>query len=170
MILQLFQAADAAQTTQAAGRLLEDLIEHILQNIDGIENIERNVLNTFRSEEVDIAAYNNKSDNGLPFLPYVFLMECKNWSKSVGSDEIAWFLTKLRNRGCEFGILVAANGISGDPGSVNNSQHTLSHALHDGFKILVVTRAELEQLQDSVDFVKLLKTKLCRLIVAGAMY
>lgn len=169
-IVQLFQDADAAQTTHEKGRLLEDLIEYILSNIDGIENIERDVLNTFASEEVDVAAYNNKSDRGLPFVPFVFLVECKNWSKAVGSDEIAWFLTKLRNRACEFGILVAANGISGDPSFINHSQHTLSHALHDGIKILVVTRVELERLQSSAEFVSLLKTKLCRLTVAGAIY
>lgn len=152
------------------GQLLEDLIEYVLQNIEGIENIQRNILNTFASEEIDVSVYNNKSDLGLPFAPFVFLVECKNWSNPVSSDEIAWFFTKLRNRACEFGILVAASGISGAPQFVSNSQHTLSHALHDGIKILVITRAELEQLQDSSEFVSLLKTKLCKLIVAGAIF
>jgi len=61
--------------------------------------------------------WNEFFSGGLPspaFPPYI-LVECKNWSEKVSSNEVSWFDTKLRDRGLFLGILIATCGITGDP-------------------------------------------------------
>ncbi|HWI72643.1 MAG TPA: hypothetical protein VNT55_11875, partial [Baekduia sp.] len=45
------------------------------------------------------------------------LVECKNTTKLVGSDSIGWFVTKPRRAGQRSGLLVTANGITGQHSS-----------------------------------------------------
>src|SRR4051812_14051115 len=101
----------AAGTTAEQGRSLEDLICYVLGQLPGVSVTHRNELNAFDTEEIDVAVWNDTANDGLFFLPNLILVECKNWSKKVGSEELNWFYTKLRNRGLTFGILVTTLGI-----------------------------------------------------------
>src|SRR5258707_15773493 len=112
---QFLAVGQAAATTAAKGKALEDLICYVFECIPGFSVTQRNSLDVFQAEEIDVAFWNDQHRQGLRFPHNIILVECKNWSVPVSNDEVAFFDTKLRGRGLSFGILVAANGITGDP-------------------------------------------------------
>src|SRR4051794_16706185 len=104
-ISRLLRAADAAATNDEKGKLFEDLVCYLFGKIPGVVNPQRNVLNRFESEEVDVAFWNEQLPDGLKSFNPFLLIECKNWSSPVGCPAVRDFLGKLRNRGLDFGIL-----------------------------------------------------------------
>jgi hypothetical protein len=92
-------AGQNGNSTAAHGRALEDLICYVMALVPGVAITHSNELNAFETEEIDVAVWNDGSADGLCFLPNIILVECKNWSNAVGSHEVNWFDTKLRNRG-----------------------------------------------------------------------
>jgi MinD-like ATPase involved in chromosome partitioning or flagellar assembly len=68
------------------------------------------------------------------------------------------------------GILVAANGITGDPIERSRAYSVLERALSDHQEILVVTRDEIESLTDTTELVYLLKQKRAQLAVSGTIF
>ena len=99
--------------------------------------MERNVLNAFGTEELDIAVIHTAAQDGLAFLPTVLLIECKNWSSPVDSVSVSYFASRVKNRGCEVGILVAAAGLTGDAAGPTAGHFEGAVALaRDGIRIL----------------------------------
>lgn len=152
------------------GRALEDFICFLFPHIPGVEITQRNALNAFQTEEVDVALWNARHPQGLYFLPHLLLIECKNWSSACGSQEVAYFVNRLRNRGCDHGILLATNGITGVAGDLTRAHFEVATALADGIRVLVVTTADIEGFTNSDQLVALLKTKLCQLVVSGTNF
>lgn len=170
-IRSLFEEGAAAGTAYEKGKKLELVIIHALASIPGMEFYKANVVNHAHSEEVDVAFFNTKQRNGLPFLEFLILVECKNWSAPVGAAHVNAFATKLQRRGCSHGLLIAANGITGDAQDLTAAHQAVSDALAvNGIRILVITRAELEALTCSAELIKLIKLKLCELTVARSMF
>lgn len=169
-IQNLLEIGDLAETTTEQGRALEDLICYVFERIPGIEVAKRNTLNTFLTEEIDVAFWNNRQRNGLYFLPNIILVECKNWSRPIGSQEVAYFVQRLQNRGRDHGVLVAANGMTGSAEERNRAHYEIAMALGRGVHILVLTRAEIQVLEDTIQLVRLLKEKLCELAVSGTVF
>jgi hypothetical protein len=168
-IQQFLAAGDNAQTTTEKGRALEDLICYIFGKVPGITVTKRNTLNQFLSEEIDVAFWNRRHHNGLYFLQNIILAECKNWSRPLGSEEVGWFDSKLRRRAQPFGILVAANGITGNSADRTAAHDVINAALAEGRQFIVITRHEIESLALSIQLVELIQTKLCELAVAGTL-
>ncbi len=162
--------ADAATVVATNGKLFEDLIQYLFEKIPGITISKRNTLNTFQSEEIDIAFWNVKKENGLYFLSNILLVECKNWSSPVGSSEVNWFDAKLKRRGRDFGILVAANGITGDSTDISAAHEIIRTSLSEGRQIVVITRTEIESLNTTDQLVNLIQEKLCELAVSGTLF
>ena len=156
----------SSSNTSVVGKALEDLVCYLFDLVPGVAITERNAVNTFASEEIDVALWNDSHADGLPFLPNLILIECKNWSKAVGSSEVNWFDTKLRNRGLDFGILLAANGITGDPQDLTAAHKIVADALKEKRKLVVITTAEVQGLASTADLAILIKTKLCKLMVS----
>ncbi len=146
------------------GRALEDLVSYVFGCTPGITIARRNVLNQFQTEEIDIAFWNRHDQEGLYFLPYVILVECKNWSKPVGSQEV---VSRVEHRGLDFGILVATNGITGDAANLGQAHFLIAAALQRGVRIVVMTRQDIESFAHSDDLVRLLQEKLCDLAASG---
>jgi hypothetical protein len=169
-IRSLLETGDQAKTTTEQGRALEDLVCYVFQRIPGIEVAKRNVLNIFETEEIDVAFWNSRERNGLYFLPNIILVECKNWSHPIGSQEVAYFIQRLQNRGRDYGVLVAANGITGSAEDHDRAHYEIAMALGRGFHVLVLTRAEIQTLVDTTQLVHLLKEKLCELAVSGTVF
>jgi hypothetical protein len=169
-IQALFQTGDTASTTTEKGRALEDLICYILQKVPGIEVAKRNTLNAFQTEEIDVAFWNSRQHNGLYFLPNIILVECKNWSHPLGSQEVAYFIQRLQNRGRDLGILIASNGITGSTDDLSRAHYEIAMALGRGMHVIVINRAEIEALTDTTQFVRLMKEKLCELAVSGTVF
>ncbi len=160
--------ANAANTTDK-GRALESLICCVFERIPGIAVTRRNEMNVFQTEEVDVAFWNDGAPDGLPFLPNLILVEAKNWSNRVGSGEVAWFDTKVRNRGLNFGILITTLGITGNAQDLTRAHHTVAMALAEQRKLIVITVNELRALTNTDDLALLIKTKLCDLALNGTV-
>ncbi|KAA5601791.1 restriction endonuclease [Blastochloris sulfoviridis] len=154
-----------AATTAEQGRALEDLICYVFGLVPGIAITHRNAMNAFDTEEIDVALFNED----ILSLPNIILVEAKNWSNRVGSAEVAWFLTKLQNRGLDFGILVTTRGITGDATEQSRAHAQVAAALIQKRRLIVITTDELRGLADSDGLVKLIKTKLCDLAVTGTI-
>lgn len=168
--LQDFIGAGAnAATTTGKGRALEDLVCYLFGLVPGVAITQRNEMNVFDTEEIDVALWNDKVPGGLFFLPDIILVECKNWSSPVGSGEVNWFDTKLRNRGLEFGILIATHGITGNGNDLTAAHKIVADALKEKRRLVVITIEEILALGDTEALAHLLKKKMCDLAVRGSM-
>jgi hypothetical protein len=155
--------------TAEQGRALEDLICYLYGLVPGVAITHRNELNAFQTEEIDVALWNDGATGGFFFLPNIILVECKNWSTRVGSAELNWFDSKLRNRGLTFGILVTTLGITGDAADLTAAHAIIAAALREGRRLVVLTTAEIAALTDTEQLVRLIKLKLCDLAVKGTV-
>lgn len=162
-------AGQNGNSTAAQGRALEDLICYVMALVPGVAITHRNELNAFDTEEIDVAVWNDGAADGLFFVPNIILVECKNWSNAVGSNEVNWFDTKLRNRGLTFGILVATRGITGQAADLTAAHAIVAGALREGRRLVVITTDEIVAMANTDDLVRLIKRKLCDLAVKGTV-
>jgi hypothetical protein len=163
------EAGTNGKTTADQGRALEDLICYVFSQVPGVSITRRNEMNAFHTEEIDVALWNDGHIDGFFFLPNIVLVECKNWSSRVTSSELSWFDTKLRSRGLNIGVLVAANGITGDPTDITAAHSIVAAALREGRRLVVLRSDELLSLGDSDHLVLIVKEKLCDLAVKGTI-
>jgi hypothetical protein len=170
IIKKYFDAGNQAKTTFEKGRALEDLVCYLFEQVPGVSIGKRNTLNTFKSEEIDVAFWNRMDVDGFYFLPNIILVECKNWSQPVGSEEVNWFDSKLKRRGQPFGILIAANGITGNSQKVEAAHEIIRVALSEGRQLIVITKVEIENLRFTEQLVRLIQEKLCELVVSGTLF
>ena len=150
------------------GTAFEDLICYVFGKVSGISITQRDVLNVFSSEEIDIALWNEQKPNGLPFLPNILLVECKNWSQPVSSGEVSWFGRKLESRGKDYGILIANMGITGNAQDLSSAHSIISSHLEKKRHIIVITREDIKSLDKTDDLILLIKEKLCLLSATGS--
>lgn len=159
---------DNPPTAAAKGKAFEDLACYLLDGIPGVTITARNAMNTFATEEIDIACRNENDPAGLGALVDFFLVECKGWRDPVNSEQVAWFLTKIRHRGVRFGILIAANGITGEPEHLSRASFLVSVEMATfGIKMVIVTREEIEGLASGEEFAELIIQKVCTLHASG---
>lgn len=159
---------DNPPSNAAKGKAFEDLACYLLDGIPGVKISARNETNTFATEEIDVACKNDNDPAGLGSLADFFLVECKGWSAAVNSEQIAWFLTKIRHRGLRFGILFAANGITGEPEHLSRANFLVATELATfGIRMVIVTREELERLTSGEDFARRILDKVCILHATG---
>ncbi len=77
-------------------------------------------------------------------------------------------LTKIRHRGVRFGILIAANGVTGEPEHLSRANFMVGVEMAlFGIKMVIVTREEIEKLSPGEDFAKLIIKKVCILHASG---
>ena len=162
-------AGELAQNKNDRGRALEDFICCLFNHVPGVTVTQRNSKNIFKTEEIDVALWNERDRAGLYFLPHIILIECKNWSTRIGSVEINWFDSKLRNRGLDFGILICPKGITGESEQLTAAHSTISRALFERRRLVVLTIGEILALEDTESLSNLLKIKLCSLAVNGTI-
>lgn len=168
-VIQAYLAiVDNPPTNAAKGKAFEDLACYLLDAIPGVRVTARNEVNTFATEEIDVVCKNDNDPKGLGGLIDFFLVECKGWKEAVTSEQVAWFLTKIRHRGLSFGILIAANGITGEPEHLSRANFLVSAELA-AFKIrmVIVTREEIEKLASGEDFANLIIQRVCNLHASG---
>lgn len=154
-----------AGTTAVRGKALEDLICYLFGLVPGITITHRNEMNVFATEEIDVALFNEE----IVSLPNIILVEAKNWSRRVGSMEVAWFLTKLQNRGLDFGILVTTLGITGNAADLTAAHAVVAASLAQKRRLIVITTDELLVLADTDELLELIKIKICDLAVKGTI-
>lgn len=158
---------DDAATTAQQGGALEDLLEAMFYRLPGVDEVKRNTLNAFATEELDLAVGNLRHRNGLRHLADVILVECKNWSSAVGTEEVVYFIARVKQRGCQCGILVAMQGVTGDPTILTAARFAIASALAEKIRIIVITRFDLEEIRTVADFVILIRKKVLELVASG---
>lgn len=164
-IKDMFDSGEGTQSKQEKGKILEDLACYLFELIPGIAIVKRNSMNQYDTEEVDVSVWNDKAQDGLHFLNN--LVECKNWSKSVTSIEVNWFATKVEDRGLDFGILLATNGITKEETEIKRAQSILTGYLRKHIQIIVLTKEDILGLCSTNDMILLIKDKICELVVNG---
>jgi|SRR5688572_23908653 len=153
-------AALQARSEQQRGRLFEELICQMFGSIPGMSVIARNVFTAGRSQEVDILIGHDSRLSEISFLPDFILVECKNWSWPVSSMEVAWFDRKVKQRGLDLGILVAAHGVTGEQRERTFAHEIISWALAERRRLIVITSIDLTRLTSGNELVALIWSKL----------
>ena len=159
--------SEKASTKQEKGKLFEDLACYLFETIPGVVIAKRNSMNQYNTEEVDVSIWNDKDVEGLPFLNNIFLVECKNWSNPVESVDVNWFATKVEDRGLDFGVLLAAHGITKEKDELKRAQSILTGYLRKHIQIIVIEKEEILALETTGDIILLIKNKICELVVNG---
>jgi hypothetical protein len=163
-------AADHAITSDAKGKALEDLACYLFGQVPGVSITERNPFNAFATEEIDVALWNEQDPAGLKSFNSVILVECKSWSKPVGSEQVAWFLKKIEHRGLDFGLLLAMCGVTGDAQDKGQAHYEVAMVLPKKIRLVVITRAEIEALSTTEELVTQIRRKVCQLAVTGTLW
>jgi hypothetical protein len=158
-----------ATTTTEKGKALEDLVVYIFEKIPGVEIYETDVMNFHLTEELDVVLWNEKEENGLKNFPEIIFIECKNLATNVSTHDLAYFITKVRNKGLNFGILIASIGITGSENRSTRAHFEIPLALRDGIRIIVITIEDIVNLSNVNDLLFLIKSKICRLHVKGSI-
>jgi hypothetical protein len=157
-------------SSQERGRALENFTEYLFTRIPGVSLEDRNFMNNDQTEEIDLALWNRKNNNGLHFLDAIILVECKNTQNAIGSRDVQWFITKINDKAQKFGILISANGISGSPVE-NDAAHSIVRNNFIAHKIvtIIISRNEIENLLNTNELVELIRSKYLSLILRGVI-
>lgn len=112
-LLATWREANAATDSNVKGERLEHFIFLLCATIPGFERVDTNRNN--RLEEIDVLVQNHSTDAfwAKERSPYI-LIECKNWSKPVGKNELVLFRAKLERRWkrATLGLFVALGGFT----------------------------------------------------------
>jgi hypothetical protein len=168
VVRQYLADADQAATSDAKGKLYEELVKYLFEAVAGCI-AERNLTNIFRTEQIDVAVGNARLAGGLWLLPHVILVECKDWDKPVDSGTVGYFMNILAGRGIELGVLVAASGITGNRSDLTNAHALGLHSSPRAIKVVVITTEDIVGLQSADDFVELLHRRYLRSFATGAI-
>jgi hypothetical protein len=159
---------DTATTKAARGKAFEELACYLFNKIPGIRITSRNEKNTFETEEIDVACCNDQHPKGLRQLNGFFLVECKGWSDPVNSEQVAWFLMKIEHRGVDFGVLLAANGITGVSEHLTAAHFLVATALATKkIRMVIITRMEIEALDSGEGLAELILAKVTQIHASG---
>lgn len=165
------QSVDSATTGDARGKAFEELACYLFRNIPGVTITATRKTNTFATEELDIACSNEQDPTGLRNLSAFFLVECKGWKEPVTSEQVAWFLLKIEHRGLDFGVLIAANGITGIDEHLTAAHFLVSFVLAlRKIRMVLITRQEIENLASGEEMAQLIIKKVTQLHATGRCY
>ena len=82
-------------------------------------------------------------------------------------DVIAQYTTKRGGKRVIEKILIANNGITGNPADLDAAHNTIAMHLAQKRTIVVITRTEINGLRTTADVIHLIKEKMCDLAVGG---
>lgn len=161
------QGANKALTTKERGDALEQLFCYLLDKLPGVRT-RCNGVDYFQSSEIDIAVANAKVAQWLRPFPHLFLVECKNWDQPVDSAAVAAFILKLTERCVELGIIVAANGITGNDEDLRAAHHKIAMAQQANRRVIVVTMEHLQGVRTTEQFESLLCDRMLATVASGS--
>lgn len=144
---------------EAKGRALERLVRYLFNKINSVRSISSNIVDLQNSQEIDLAVVHSGPDDPLDTFFEVILIECKNWNSAVGAPEVTVFDRKLETRSLNFGLLFAANGITGDADARTAAVDTIAYALGRGRRIVVITLDDIRNIGSTEEFVSLIRER-----------
>lgn len=146
-----YEAAKEAETTQAKGDRLEDLMEFIFEKaVTDTETMTRN--NRTSTEEIDLQLQNDAMNHPWTQLGAPINVECKNWEDPVGVGEIysVYGKSKVISSDSKGAILVSWEGIS-DSQSGRNADGLLSKLRGNELDILTIDKNDLAEIAETGD-------------------
>jgi hypothetical protein len=156
--------AEHGATAHVRGRALEDAAIAMFTSIPGVLAPEPNVLDYAHATEVDSVFPNQPNIRGLWFTnERAFLCECKNWNVPAGAAEIGFFLHKMKQRNCKFGVFVSSNGITGDAAVRTAANDIVAGALAEGYEIIVLDWNDLVSIRSAKALVQRMQERWTRL-------
>jgi len=163
---RLLRESDGAPNSDVKGAKLEELVKYLFEKIPHIHFEAANVLDGVRAHELDVIFTNDIRNSDLYFLDFTIIVECKNTADRTSSEQVSWFVQKLRSRAVSTGILVALSGITGEADGVSNAHSEIFAALiRDGIKILVIKRDDILTFGNTRDLVTLIQKKILKLTI-----
>jgi CheY-like chemotaxis protein len=144
------------------GKLLEDLMVLLFKTVPGFTHVDTR--RKSQDEEIDLFIRNESTDAFWirEHSQYV-IVECKNWSKPVGPNELVIFRNKVENRGgrCRLGFFISV-------GDFTAGFHSQAATYRKADILIVpVERADLEELVNASDRNEVLKKLHARAAMAG---
>jgi CheY-like chemotaxis protein len=161
-IRSLWGAVQTEADRNRKGKLLEDLMVLVFKTVPGFMHVDTRRKSP--DEEIDLVIRNESTDAFWSRERSQYLVvECKNWSKPVGPDELVVFRNKIGNRGgrCHLGFFIAVGGFT-------DGFH--SHAAtfrKDDILVVSMGRNDLEELVNETDRNEVLKKLHARAAMAG---
>ncbi|QPC82918.1 restriction endonuclease [Phototrophicus methaneseepsis] len=145
---ELLLSCDTAKSNNEKGKALEDLTELLFTLNNVLTLVDKRV--STGDEEIDLVIQNNiDRPFWLAFQSPLFFIECKNWSRPVGTAEIRNFEGKLRNhqRMVRIGFFVCLSGFT------NEVFSELKRMGRDGQHIVLIKRDDIEEfISSDMDF------------------
>lgn len=163
----LHKKVKTAECNADKGKTLEDLATYLALLIPGWIP-RRNVKTVYNEFESDIIISNLIQAGNLnaELFGRNFLIECKNWSRAVGVQQVGYFLYRMRLTHTSFGILFASNGITGGNNDAEDqTEKTAATSLlrrafsEDGNICIVLDSEDLDQLESGQSFWTMIVTK-----------
>lgn len=151
------------------GKLLEELACYLFGSVPGLRVRIRAQMDPFRSMEIDVALSNDHDPRGLISreFPGTLVIECKNLGGKVSSHQVRAFSQKLETMGLPYGVMLALNGISGNPEEAKNAHQAVRDTLAKGRLIVVLLRQHIEHLEDTDQLVEILQQRTTEVRVLG---
>jgi len=161
--LYVYYCRGGHASTTFHGRALEEMAVWLFSQLPGLQVRSTNRFSHDGSQEIDVIAYNSgvaNVDEGFPMKNNtMLLLECKNWTKKADSSDVAWFDWKMKLGGVEHGVMISAQGITGDQKRRTFAAAIVAKALTEKRFIYIVTLSELEALSSIQDLRELLIDK-----------
>ncbi|MFO0563697.1 MAG: response regulator [Polyangiales bacterium] len=142
---EAWSEAQRERDNNKKGKLLETALLLLFRSIDGFETAWANRQNDL--EEIDVFVQNNSTDPLWSKEGAYILVECKHWSKPVGTPEIDLFWQKIERRfgRSALGFFIAMGGFAS---TVKIEQ--LTHR-RDRSLVIMLTRDDVERLVAASD-------------------
>lgn len=134
--------------SQSKGNRLEDVAFYLFSLLPGCVP-RRNLRDLVGASEHDLVVSNMSAASSLigDVFGRDFLIECKNWCKPVGVEQVGYFLFRMGLTHCRFGVIIAAQNISGKPTGDTHARAIVRRAFHEhGSACVVVSMNDLEDL------------------------
>ncbi|MDK4724986.1 restriction endonuclease [Rhizobium phaseoli] len=159
-LVDLIERVEKAETNDAKGKSLEALASFLLTGVPGLRCKYSNLRT--RSSEIDLVVEYVPSTRRLSLFDEVgqyALVECKNWSRPVGADQVRNFMGKLGKCKARLGVIFAKNGITGQADGTAALREIQSYFDRDGTMVLVFSLQELRPIDSGPAFYDVLDLK-----------
>jgi hypothetical protein len=131
------QAVDSAETKDAKGKSLEHLMRLLFEAVEEFTVRECNART--ETEEIDLVLDNKSKQSPWDREGALILVECKNWSKPCGKNEVTLFESKVKNRRdrCTVGFFIAWGGFADTAGTelLRSSRESWAIVLLEGSRV-----------------------------------
>ena len=137
-----------ATSTKEKGDTLEHLASYLFLLIPGWFP-SRNILDENEGFETDVLVSNLNPTSNLTaeLLGRHFLVECKNWERSMQVRDVGYFLHRMRLTHCSFGVIIAASDVTGKIKGETAARSLIRRAFHeDGNTCIVLDSDDLQAL------------------------